>query len=156
MINKDPLYSQPLIADQQERQVLEKLEHFLETTHSQPITLNRNGEEILLPESVNYALRQVIHAMVSGKAVTLVADDQYMTLQEASNFLNISRPYLITLLEQGEISAVDIGSTQHILLKEISIYKHNRDIKRRQNLNELTAFLQDEGFYSESSSDVMR
>ena len=156
MMLKKEQNSVQLTADQEEKQTLKKLEHFLNAKESQPIKINSNGEEILLPESVNYALRQVIHAMALGKCVTIVADDQYMTLQEASDFLNVSRPYLITLLEQEEIPVISFGSNQQILCKDIANYKQNRDIKRRQHLNELTAFLQDEGFYNDHSFDLIR
>lgn len=78
-----------------------------------------------------------------------------MTTQQAADFLNVSRPYLIKLLEQGEVPHIKVGSHRRIRFQDIATYKQQRDTKRRQHLNELTGFLQDEGFYNQESSDLI-
>jgi excisionase family DNA binding protein len=70
-----------------------------------------------------------------------------MTTQQAADFLNVSRPYLIKLLEQGEIPYIKVGSHRRIRFEDLMEYKQQRNSKRREGLKELTEFLQDEGFY---------
>lgn len=126
---------------------IKRLERILNAEKSQPRLVGSNGEEILLPESVYTALQKVIHAMASGQAITIVPQDQEMTTQQAADFLNVSRPYLIKLLEQGEISYNKVGSHRRVCSQELIAYKKQRNAERRQHLNNLTSFLEDEGFY---------
>lgn len=109
-----------------------------------------DGEEIVIPESVYHVLRQVIHLMASGRAVSVVPLEHELTTQQAADLLNVSRPFLVKLLEQGEISYIKVGSHRRIRLSDLMAYKQQRDTQRRQCLKELTQFSQDEGFYEPS------
>jgi excisionase family DNA binding protein len=72
-----------------------------------------------------------------------------MTTQEAADILNVSRPYLIKLLEQGEIQYIKVGSHRRVNLLDLMKYKEERDKKRHKGIKELSQFLQEEGFYNE-------
>lgn len=128
---------------------IKRLERILNAENSQPRLVGSNGEEILLPESVYTALQQVIQAMASGQSITIVPQDREMTTQQAADFLNVSRPYLIKLLEQGEIPYSKVGSHRRVGSKELIAYKAQRNAERRQHLSNLTSFLEEEGFYDE-------
>ncbi|WP_050978415.1 helix-turn-helix domain-containing protein [Beggiatoa alba] len=65
-----------------------------------------------------------------------------LTTQEAAELLNVSRPYLVSLLEKGEIPFHKIGSHRRVLAKDIIEYKKNLQAKRLETLNELTALSQ--------------
>lgn len=143
-----------LSPQQRETSSLKRLERLLEAENSQPRLVGSSGEGIFLPESVYNALRQIIHAMASGQTITLVPEDREMTTQAAADFLNVSRPYLIKLLEQGEIPYIKVGSHRRVRSQDIMAYKKQRDAQRRQQLSEFTAFLQEEGFYDEDSSEI--
>ena len=77
-----------------------------------------------------------------------------LTTQEAADILNVLQPFLVKLLENGEIPHVTVGSRRRILFQDLMVYKEQRKVKRRQGLKKLTQFLQDEGFYEESVSDL--
>lgn len=79
--------------------------------------------------------------------MSLVPLEQELTTQEAADLLNVSRPFLIKLLEQGEIPYIKVGSHRRIRFEDLIAYKQQRDLKRRQSLKELIHFSQDEGFY---------
>ncbi|MEB3192774.1 MAG: helix-turn-helix domain-containing protein, partial [Snowella sp.] len=68
--------------------------------------------------------------------------------QEAANLLNVSRPYLYTLLDQGEIAYIKIGTHRRIRFEDLMQYKQKRDNQRHQSLTELTEISQELGFYS--------
>lgn len=150
---KEHRASVQITAQKHETLSIKRLERILDAENSQPRLVASTGEEILLPESVYNALRQVIHAMASGQAIIIVPHDREMTTQEAADFLNVSRPYLIKLLEQEEIPYIKVGSHRRVRSQDIMAYKKQRDAQRRKHLNELTAFLQDEGFYDEDVHD---
>jgi len=153
---KEHKTSVQFMAEERETSHIKRLERLLNAQKSQPRLVGSSGEEILLPDSVYQALRQVIHAMASGQGITLVPNDREMTTQQAADFLNMSRPYLIKLLEQGDISYTKVGAHRRIRSQDIMAYKQQRDAQRRQHLSEFTAFLQDEGFYSQESHEIER
>ncbi|WP_334869370.1 helix-turn-helix domain-containing protein [Nostoc sp.] len=90
---------------------------------------------------------QVVHAMASGKAISIIPQQQELTTQQAAEYLNGSRPYLIKLLEQGEIPHIKVGSHRRVRFDDLMNYKQQRDLKRNQLLTELTQISQEAGFY---------
>lgn len=127
-------------------QTIKRLEAMLEKAH--PKIVGTDGEEIPLPDSIYQVLRQIIHMMAAGRAISLVPHEHYLSSQEAANLLNVSRPYLYTLLEQGQIPYIMVGSHRRILFEDLMDYKRRRDSQRRQALSELAASSQELGFYA--------
>lgn len=138
---------EPVLATEKEAQVIKHLDLLLGSKTSQAKLVGCDGEEIVIPESVYFVLRQVIHLMASGRAVSLVPLEHELTTQEAADLLNVSRPFLVKLLEQGEIPYIKVGSHRRIRFEDLMAYKQQRERERRQCLKELTQFSQDEGFY---------
>lgn len=138
---------EPIFATEKEAQVIKHLDLVLSAKTSQAKLVETDGEEIFIPESVYYVLRQVVHLLASGRAVSLVPLEHELTTQEAADLLNVSRPFLVKLLEQGEIPYIKVGSHRRIRFDDLMGYKQRREQDRRQNLRELTQFSQDEGFY---------
>ncbi len=108
------------------------------------------GEKVELPESVFHLLRQVIHHLARGDSVALVPRGRELTTQQAADLLNVSRPYLIQLLEQGEIPFTKTGTHRRIRFEDLMAYKVNRDRLRRQGLARLTQMSQELGLYDEA------
>ena len=135
----------PVIEPNLENTDLLRLEELLENAH--PKLVGVDGEEVFLPESIYQILRQVTSLLAQGKGVTLVPQDHYLTTQEAANLLNISRPYLYTLLDNQEIPYILIGTHRRIKVEDILAYKTKRDSDRRQTLAQLIEESQELGFY---------
>lgn len=138
-------------AQQQEAHSIRQLNYIPSSQGSQARLVGANGEETRIAEAVYQVLRQVVQAMESGQAISIVPHDQEMTTQQAADFLNVSRPYLIKLLEQGEIPYIKVGTHRRVRSQDLMTYKQQRDIKRREGLKEMSQFLQNEGFYDEES-----
>jgi excisionase family DNA binding protein len=136
-----------VMPQEQEVPAIKQLEHILGLEGFQAKLVGVNAEEILIPESVYQALRQVVHAFVLGQAISIVPQEREMTTQEAADFLNVSRPHLIKLLEQGEIPYILVGSHRRINSLALMKYKEKRDAKRSNLLDELIQESQDMGFY---------
>jgi excisionase family DNA binding protein len=75
-----------------------------------------------------------------------------LTTQEAAELLNISRPYLVKLLDVGTIPferPEGLGSHRRIRFEDLMEYKHKRSAERKQQLKRLTQLSQETGFYDE-------
>ena len=145
-MSRHSVLSESVISPQLEAQSIE-LERILSVKDFQPKLVGANGEKITIPEPIYQVLLQVVHAMASGKAISIIPQQQELTTQQAAEFLNVSRPYLIKLLEQGEIPHIKVGSHRRVRFDNLMNYKQQRDVKRDQLLTELTQMSQEAGFY---------
>ncbi|WP_044500436.1 helix-turn-helix domain-containing protein [Nostoc sp. PCC 7107] len=152
-----PKQNQPLesvMAPEQETKSIQQLERILKREGVQPQLLGATGEAITIPDSIYQVLRQVVHAMALGKVVSIAIQEQELTTQQAADFLNVSRPHLIKLLDQEQIPYIRVGTHRRVRFEDLMNYKQQRDVKRRKGLKQLTQFLQEEGFYDEQSSEI--
>ena len=77
---------------------------------SERARVSLDGHELILPKQALALLREVLAEMAQGNAVTIVPTYAELTTQEAANFLNVSRPYIVKLLERNEISYTKTGT----------------------------------------------
>jgi len=80
-------------------------------------------ESLVLPHMIVLLLSRILKETASGHTVSVVPVDEEMTTFEAADFLNVSRPYLIGLLEQGKIPYRRVGTHRRIRLIDIAEYK---------------------------------
>ncbi|NJR80346.1 excisionase family DNA-binding protein [Sphingomonas corticis] len=95
--------------------------------------------EITLTPGMSDLLLELLRHIGSGHAVTLVPIHEELTTQQAADLLNVSRPYLIGLLEKGELSFTLTGRHRRIKAREVFAYKAARDAKRAKALDQLIA-----------------
>jgi excisionase family DNA binding protein len=143
----------PIAATELDRRTLAELEQLLEQLDdgrqkTRPRLLGPAGEEMALPEPVFHLLRQLVHYLARGDSVALVARQKELTTQQAADLLNVSRPYLVRLLEQGDIPFTRTGKHRRIRFGDLMAYKEQRDARRRQALSRLTRLSQEAGLYS--------
>ena len=114
------------------------LGQFLEH-HTEPgLLLGPDGEQVPLPEEVYQVLVEVVEAMREGKVITLVPRTQRLTTQEAADFLGVSRPTLVKLLEEGKIPFDQPGRHQRILFTDLLAYTERQHADRRAALDQMT------------------
>jgi excisionase family DNA binding protein len=145
--------SDPVFVSELDTQTIKRLEVMLEQAH--PKLVGMDGEEIPLPDSVYQVLRQVTHLMAAGRAISLVPYDHFLSSQEAAELLNVSRPYVYTLLDRNQIPFIKVGTHRRIRFEDLMAYKRRRDVQRRESLSELAAFSQELGFYEAADSSAV-
>jgi excisionase family DNA binding protein len=146
MLNQKASFESVLIPEQKPEEIA-KLERILSHEFAQPKLVGSKGEEIVIPESIYSIFRQIMGAMASGQAISLVPHNHELTTQEAADILNVSRPFLIKLLDQGEIPCIKVGKHRRIRLEDLIFYKQHRDNKRRKHLDRLIEITEEAGLY---------
>ena len=75
--------------------------------------------------------------MAAGNAVAVLRRDAELTTQQAADFLNVSRPFLVDLLEAGTVPFRKVGTHRRVRFEDLRRYKDETDDARRSALNEL-------------------
>lgn len=100
-------------------------------------------ETVVIPSAAFDLLIDILSQMAQGNAVTLIPIHAELTTQEAADILNVSRPFVVKLIESGEIPCRKIGRHRRILFEDLMRYKHQVDNQRMQALDELAAQAQE-------------
>lgn len=102
-----------------------------------------DGNDLILPRQALALLRDLLVEMAQGNAVTIVPTHAEMTTQEAANILNVSRPHLVKLLEDGEIPFSKTGTHRRIRYQDLMAYREKRDQESNAALDELVSLAQE-------------
>jgi len=104
-----------------------------------------------LPDEVYRVLTEVLHAMAKGLAITVIPQHTMLTTQEAADFLGISRPTLVKLLESNEIPYERQGRHRRLRLVDVLEYQQTSRRARRKILDDLVEEAEDHDLYSATS-----
>jgi excisionase family DNA binding protein len=111
------------------------------------------GEVTELPESVFLLLERIIEVLARGDALTVVPVGKELTTQQAANILNVSRQYLVRLLDDGRIPFRKTGTHRRVRMEDLLAFKRQRDRDRMASLDDLSQLGQDFGGYEEIPTD---
>ena len=146
----------PIAAKESEKPALRKMEGVLNSsenkgTHSYqrplPKLVGPDGDEIELPLSVFQILRRIIDHMMHGRAISIIPVNKELSTQEAADILNVSRPFLIKLLESKAIPFVKVGTHRRIRFIDLMDYKKHRDEETQRGLTKIMRISEEEGLY---------
>lgn len=96
-----------------------------------------------VPPLVVNLLVEFLRQIASGNALGILPVRKEVTTQEAAELLNVSRPFVISLLQKGEIPFRMVGSHRRIPLTPLLAYKHKTDAARDKALDFLAAQAQE-------------
>jgi len=103
-----------------------------------------NEETLELPPAAIFVLHQVLLATAAGRRVTVVQESQELSSHQAAEVLNISRPFLIKLLDQGAIPYRRVGRHRRIRADDLAAYKAGIDREREAVLAALVKDAQEQ------------
>ncbi len=119
------------------------LKHFREQhpeASSASLMLSGNEDATAeVPVEVLDLLILVLAQAASGNAVAVSPVKRELTTQQAADLLNVSRPYLVKLLDQRRIPFRRVGNRRRLLLTDVMAFKHVDESERRAIAAELTA-----------------
>ena len=138
----EPTASEKASAQKSSRQ----LASYLGSSHKlalQVVADNRPGEVLAVPRGAIKLLSHILAEMAQGNAVTLIPIHAELTTQEAADILNVSRPYVVRLLEEGHIPHRKLGTHRRILFRDLMAYKERSRVESAQALQALAAQAQE-------------
>ena len=106
-----------------------------------------DGKTEILPNNVYSFLCRLLGDLKAGNSVTILQSNAQLTTMDASKMLGVSRQFLVTLLEKGEIPFHMVGTHRRVYAREVLAYKARRDAARRKAHDDLARAEFEEGIY---------
>ena len=140
-----PLAPTPLetaMAGDSSRQLAVFLSH--QKGDSVKIALEENSKEMVsIPLSAFRLLADILTEMSKGNAVTFIPIHAELTTQQAADFLNVSRPFVVKLIEDKKLPCRKVGTHRRVLFQDLVEFKRKTNEERAQTLEELAKQAQD-------------
>lgn len=113
-----------------------------------PVTLivEDESEPVVVPRAAIDLLVSVLANMAAGQSVSIVPLHAELTTQQAAAILNVSRPFVVKLLDEGKIAFKLVGTHRRIRADSLLAYKRENDAHGRSAADELIQLGQDIGF----------
>lgn len=109
------------------------------------VTDDNRREMIAIPPGALRLFVDVLTQLGQGRAVTLLPQRAELTTQEAADYLNVSRPYVVGLIEQNKLPARKVGTRRRIAFEDLVRFEGQDRAKRRTALDELARIDQELG-----------
>jgi excisionase family DNA binding protein len=133
------------LAQRGQHQLAAYLSTKLETQRISIVGEDDKTHTIELPTSAMTLLVDILGELAVGNAVQIVPVQAELTTQEAANILNVSRPHMVKLLEQGHLPFHKIGRHRRILFADLMKYKQKREHESLDAMQALADQAQDLG-----------
>jgi excisionase family DNA binding protein len=130
----------PLQAPEEERAQLSRLSSALQAAsdhhESRYRLLGPKGESLELPPEVISILARVATLLSRGESVSILAVHKELTTQQAADLLNLSRQYLVRLLDDGKIPHTRTGKHRRLRMEDVLAFQQMRASQRRASLHD--------------------
>lgn len=102
-----------------------------------------DGQALPLPRALRELITHLLVEISQGNAVTVIPVHAEMTTQEAADFLNVSRPHLVKLVETGQLPHHKVGTHRRVRFTDLKTFKQKQAETRSKALEELASQAQD-------------
>jgi excisionase family DNA binding protein len=102
-------------------------------------------EVLVVPRAAVQLFASMLAFMAEGKGVSVMPMHTMLSTQQAADMLNVSRPYLIGLLERDEIPFEKVGRHRRVRLDVLLAYQRASVARQRSAADELSAIGQELG-----------
>jgi len=112
-----------------------------------PCLVGRENFRLPLPDPIFHVLLHIVQGMRKGQTMLLMPEDETFTTQAAADYLGVSRPFLVKLLEAGTIPFFNAGSHRKVRLLDLREFEQKRGEDRRAFLEKLSKEAHNAGLY---------
>ena len=106
-----------------------------------------DDDALVIPRATAVMFAQILDLLGQGRGVQIMPKEAELTTQQAADMLNVSRPYLIGLLESGKIPFRKVGRHRRITFEALLDYKRQDDLERRAAADDLADLSEELGLY---------
>jgi excisionase family DNA binding protein len=106
-----------------------------------------NSARLEVPPATLRLLSQILALMARQQTFVLYPESSELTTKQAAEVLGVSRPFLIRVLEAGEIPYRKVGRHRRVLMKDVLSYKQSTHVKRAAAMDELVRIGEEMGGY---------
>ncbi len=107
--------------------------------------LQIDSEKVQLSDNVSQLMLEVFTQVANGQQVRIVASNSDLTTAEVADVLNVSRPYVVRLLEEGKLPFRMVGTHRRVALEDALQYRDEQRQKSLAIMQELMAETQELG-----------
>ncbi|MCE5394661.1 MAG: helix-turn-helix domain-containing protein [Acidithiobacillus sp.] len=104
-----------------------------------------DSQTVRIPVQALYLLQEILVKLGMGNDVRIIPVGAELTTKEAADLLNVSRPYVVHLLERQQIPFHKVGTHRRVRYEDLMAYKARMDAERQAALDELTKEAQELG-----------
>lgn len=112
------------------------LERTLSTEFKGPIFLKINNESVELPVSIFNPLLDLLNNISKGQQ-SIENNKKTLTTQQAADLLNVSRPFLIKLIDTQQLPSYKVGKHRRVFEADLLAFKENSLKERKKILQKL-------------------
>lgn len=94
--------------------------------------------QVTVPREAFDLFLEVLGQMASGNAVTVLPVHSELTTQQVADLLDVSRPYVVRLLDDGKLPSRKVGAHRRVRTEDVLAYELRDDARRREVLDALT------------------
>lgn len=96
-----------------------------------------DGKQVPIPAELFQVLEEAANVLALGDGISILPYSAKLTTQEAADFLGMSRPTFVKILESGEIPYDMAGRHRRVTLRDVVDYQDRAQRERREALAEL-------------------
>ena len=113
-----------------------------------------DGQPIKVPAKMQKALAKVAAAIEKGEDITVLKTEEELTTQQAADILNVSRQYVVRLVDEGKLPATKTGTHRRLQRTDVLKYRTYRDAVRKQALEEIVRISEEAGLYQSTATGM--
>jgi excisionase family DNA binding protein len=106
-----------------------------------------DGERLALSPRTQQIVRKIVESLAADHVIIMHSMKKDLTTQQAADLLNVSRPYLIKLLEDGAIPYSKVGTHRRIQYDDLMTFRTTWYAERKRILDEMTREAEEMGGY---------
>ena len=135
------------IADRAARRINEYLEGHAHDDLIEAIGEVGSDDALVIPRATAVMFAQILELLAQGRGVQIFPQEVELSTQRAAAMLNVSRPYLIGLLEAGKIPFRKVGRHRRVRFEDLMDYKRQDDLGRRVAADKLAELTEELDLY---------
>ena len=125
------------LPSEHDRMIANNLRQIVEAGNQIEIQTSEGPQTLVLGKALSEVLITMLRELAEGNAITMIPISEELTTQEAADLLNVSRPFLIKLIDRKELGCRMVGRHRRLKAADVFAYKERMSAGRKSALQEI-------------------